>query len=126
MKTQKALRLTLLTTCTAVAASLVAAPSMAELNQECLFTGEIVQKQADTPLQIRFTGIDDGENARCRAKRRGARSKVQFKATKEIQALPEGSQVLYRYQELVDGDSAWELISTEAPENKSRRLFSPI
>ena len=126
MKTQKALRLTLLTTCTAVAASLVAAPSMAELNQECLFTGEIVHKQADTPLQIRFTGIDDGENARCRAKRRGARSKVQFKATKEIQALPEGSQVLYRYQELVDGDSAWELISTEAPENKSRRLFSPI
>ena len=126
MKTQKALRLTLLTTCTAVAASLVAAPSMAELNQECLFTGEIVQKQADTPLQIRFTGIDDGENARCRAKRRGARSKVQFKATKEIQALPEGSQVLYRYQELVDGDSAWDLISTEAPENKSRRLFSPI
>jgi hypothetical protein len=126
MKTQKALRLTLLTTCTAVAASLVAAPSMAELNQECLFTGEIVQKQADTPLQIRFTGIEDGENARCRAKRRGARSKVQFKATKEIQALPEGSQVLYRYQELVDGDSAWDLISTEAPENKSRRLFSPI
>ena len=126
MKAQKALRLTLLTTCTAVAASLVAAPSMAELNQECLFTGEIVQKQADTPLQIRFTGIEDGENARCRAKRRGARSKVQFKATKEIQALPEGSQVLYRYQELVDGDSAWELISTEAPENKSRRLFSPI
>ena len=126
MKTQKALRLTLLTTCTAMAASLVAAPSMAELNQECLFTGEIVQKQADTPLQIRFTGIEDGENARCRAKRRGARSKVQFKATTEIQALPEGSQVLYRYQELVDGDSAWELISTEAPENKSRRLFSPI
>ena len=126
MKTQKALRLTLLTTCTAMAASLVAAPSMAELNQECLFTGEIVQKQADTPLQIRFTGIEDGENARCRAKRRGARSKVQFKATKEIQALPEGSQVLYRYQELVDGDSAWELISTKAPENKSRRLFSPI
>lgn len=126
MTTQKALRLTLLTTCTSVAASLVAAPSMAELNQECLFTGEIVQKQADAPLQIRFTGIDDGENARCRAKRRGARSKVQFKATEEIQALPEGSQVLYRYQELVDGASEWELISTSAPENKSRRLFSPI
>ena len=126
MTTQKALRLTLLTTCTSVAASLFAAPSMAELNQECLFTGEIVQKQADAPLQIRFTGIDDGENARCRAKRRGARSKVQFKATEEIQALPEGSQVLYRYQELVDGASEWELISTSAPENKSRRLFSPI
>ena len=126
MKTNKALLSTLLTTCTAVAASLIAAPSMAEFNQECLFTGEIVQKQADTPPQIRFTGIDDGENARCRAKRRGARSRVQFKATKEIQALPEGSQVLYRYQELVDGDSTWELISTKAPDNKSRRLFSPM
>ena len=115
MKTQKALRLTLLTTCTAVAASLIAAPSMAELNQECLFTGEIVQKQADTPLQIRFTGIDDGENARCRAKRRGARSKVQCKADGEIQSLPEGSEVLYRYQELKDGDTTWELLSAKTP-----------
>ena len=115
MKTQKALRLTLLTTCTAVAASLVAAPSMAELNQECLFTGEIVQKQADTPLQIRFTGIDDGENARCRAKRRGARSKVQFKANGDIHSLPEGSKVLYRYQELKDGDPTWELLSAKTP-----------
>lgn len=126
MKNKKALRSTLIAVGTAMAASLIAGPTMAELNQECLFTGEIVQKQADTPLQIRFTGINDGENARCRAKRRGARSKVQFKATEEIQALPEGSQVLYRYQELVDGDSAWELISTKAPDNKSRRLFSPI
>ena len=115
MKTEKALRLTLLTTCTAVTASLVAAPSVAELNQECLFTGEIVQKQADTPLQIRFTGIDDGENARCRAKRRGARSKVQFNANGEIQSLPEGSEVLYRYQELKDGDTTWELLSAKTP-----------
>ena len=36
---------------TAMAASLIAAPTMAELNQECLFTGEIVQKQADTPFR---------------------------------------------------------------------------
>lgn len=115
MKTQKALRLTLLTTCTAVAASLVAAPSMAELNQECLFTGEIVQKQADTLLQIRFTDIDHGENARCLSKRRGSRSKVQFKASDDIQALPEGSEVLYRYQELKDGDTTWELLSAKTP-----------
>jgi len=115
MKNKKALCSTLIAACTAVAASLITAPTMAELNQECLFTGEIVQKQADTPLQIRFTGIDDGENARCRAKRRGARSKVQFKASEDIQSLPEGSEVLYRYQELKDGDSTWELLSAKTP-----------
>ena len=115
MKNKKALRSTLIAACTTMAASLIAAPTMAELNQECLFTGEIVQKQADTPLQIRFTGIDDGENARCRAKRRGARSKVQFKAAEDIQSLPEGSEVLYRYQELKDGNSTWELLSAKTP-----------
>ena len=115
MKNKKALRSTLIVAGTVMAASLVAAPTMAELNQECLFTGEILQKQADTPLQIRFTGIDDGENARCRAKRRGSRSKVQFKASDDIQALPEGSEVLYRYQELKDGDTTWELLSAKTP-----------
>ena len=115
MKNNKALRSTLIAAVTTMAASLIAAPTMAELNQECLFTGEIVQKQADTPLQIRFTGIDDGENARCRAKRRGSRSKVQFKASDDIQALPAGSEVLYRYQQLKDGDVRWELVSAQAP-----------
>lgn len=115
MKNKKALRSTLIAAGTAMAASLIAGPTMAELNQECLFTGEIVQKQADTPLQIRFTGINDGESARCRAKHRGVRSKVQFKASAEIQSLPEGSEVLYRYQELKDGDTTWELLSARTP-----------
>tara|TARA_E500000331_G_scaffold182031_1_gene175410 strand:+ start:185 stop:454 length:270 start_codon:yes stop_codon:yes gene_type:complete len=88
---------------------------MAEINQECLFTGEITQNASDSPLQIRFTSINDGENARCHAKRRGSRSKVQFKATGDIQSLPEGSEVLYRYQELKDGDSSWELVSAKTP-----------
>ena len=88
---------------------------MAELKEECLFKGEILQKQADTPLQIRFTVINDGENARCRAKRRGARSTIQFKASPDIQALPAGSEVLYRYQQLKDGDVRWELVSAQAP-----------
>jgi hypothetical protein len=92
-------------------ASLTATPSMAEINQECLFTGEITQKQTDSPMQIRFTGMADGENARCYAKRRGSRSKIQFKASGDIQSLPEGSAVLYRYQEWKDGGSTWELIS---------------
>jgi len=96
-------------------ASLISAPSLAELNQECLFTGEITQNASDSPLQIRFTSINDGENARCHAKRRGSRSKVQFKATGDIQSLPEGSEVLYRYQELKDGDSSWELVSAKTP-----------
>ena len=101
--------------CTALAASLISVPSMAEINQECLFAGEITQKASDSPLQIRFTSINDGENARCHAKRRGARSKVQFKATGDIQSLPEGSEVLYRYQELKDGGSSWELLSAKTP-----------
>ena len=88
---------------------------MAEINQECLFAGEITQKASDSPLQIRFTSINDGENARCHAKRRGSRSKVQFKATGDIQSLPEGSEVLYRYQELKDGGSSWELLSAKTP-----------
>ena len=115
MKNKNGLRSTLTAACAVLAANLVSAPAMAELNQESLFAGEIVQKQADTPLQIRFTGIDDGENARCRAKRRGARSKVQFKASEDIQSLPEGSEVLYRYQELKDGDTTWELLSAKTP-----------
>lgn len=115
MKNKKALRSTLIAAGTAMAASLIAGPTMAELNQECLFTGEIVQKQADTPVQIRFTGINDGESARCRAKHRGVRSKVQFKASAEIQSLPEGSEVLYRYLELKDGDTTWELLSARTP-----------
>ena len=79
MKTQRALRLTLLTTCTAVVASLIAAPSMAELNQECLLPARSF-KNRPTP-HCKFGSLhDDVENARCRAKCRGARSKVQFKA----------------------------------------------
>ena len=77
--------------------------------------GRNYQNASDSPLQIRFTSINDGENARCHAKRRGARSKVQFKATGDIQALPEGSEVLYRYPELKDGDSSWELVSAKTP-----------
>jgi len=115
MKNKKALRSSLIATGAAMAASLIAGPTMAELNQECLFTGEIVQKQADTLLQIRFTDIDHGENARCLSKRRGSRSKVQFKASDDIQTLPEGSEVLYRYQELKDGDTTWELLSAKTP-----------
>ncbi len=113
MKKNKSLSLA--AACTALAASLISGPSMAEINQECLFTGEITQNASDSPLQIRFTSISDGENARCHAKRRGARSKVQFKATGDIQSLPEGSEVLYRYQELKDGDSSWELLSAKTP-----------
>ena len=100
---------------TALAASLISAPSMAEINQECLFTGEITQNASGSPLQIRFTSINDGENARCHAKRRGTRSKVQFKGTGDIQSLPKGSEVLYRYQERKDGDSSWELLSAKTP-----------
>ena len=51
MKNKRALRSTLIAAGTVMAASLVAAPTMAELNQECLFTGEILQKQADTPFK---------------------------------------------------------------------------
>lgn len=115
MSNSKTKHLLRLSAFSALVASSVAIPAMAELKEECLFKGEILQKQADTPLQIRFTGIDDGENARCRAKRRGSRSKVQFKASDDIQALPEGSEVLYRYQELKDGDTTWELLSAKTP-----------
>ncbi len=111
MKNKKALHIGLF----AALSAIVAAPSMAELRQECLFTGEVLQKQADAPIQIRFTGINDGENARCKAKGRGARSTVQFKATPDVQSLPEGSEVLYRYQQRKDGDDTWELVSTRVP-----------
>ena len=114
MKNKTRLSLTV-AACTALAASLMSAPSTAEINQECLFAGEITQNASDSPLQIRFTSIENGENARCHAKRRGSRSKVQFRATGDIQSLPEGSEVLYRYQELKDGDSSWELISAKTP-----------
>ena len=69
MKNKKALHIGLF----AALSAIVAAPSMAELRQECLFTGEVLQKQADAPIQIRFTGINDGENARCKAKGEGLR-----------------------------------------------------
>ena len=114
MKKKTSLSLTA-AACTALAASLISVPSMAEINQDCLFAGEITQNASDSPLQIRFTSINDGENARCHAKRRGSRSKVQFKATGDIQSLPEGSEVLYRYQELKDGGSSWELLSAKTP-----------
>lgn len=114
MKNKTRLSLTV-AACTALAASLMSAPSTAEINQECLFAGEITQNASDSPLQIRFTSIENGENARCHAKRRGSRSKVQFRATGDIQSLPEGSEVLYRYQELKDGDSSWELVSAKTP-----------
>ena len=67
MSNSKTKHLLRLSAFSALVASSVAIPAMAELKEECLFKGEILQKQADTPLQIRFTGIDDGENARCRA-----------------------------------------------------------
>ena len=114
MKNKTRLSLTV-AACTALAASLMSAPSTAEINQECLVAGEITQNASDSPLQIRFTSIENGENARCHAKRRGSRSKVQFRATGDIQSLPEGSEVLYRYQELKDGDSSWELVSAKTP-----------
>jgi hypothetical protein len=44
-----------------------------------------------------------------------SRSRVQFKADGEINLLPEGSEVLYRYQELVDGDTSWELVAVKTP-----------
>ena len=110
MKSTRLINL-IFSTILAFTASLLAMPSVAEISQECLFTGEITQKQADSSMQIRFTGMADGENARCHAKRRGSRSKIQFKASGEIQSLPEGSAVLYRYQEAKDGAASWELIS---------------
>lgn len=115
MKNKKALRSTLIAAVTSMAASLIAAPTMAELNQECLFSGQIKQRASDSPLRIRFTSVTDGENARCHAKTRGARSKVQFKATGDLQSLPEGSEVLYRYQERKDGRRSWELMSAKTP-----------
>ncbi len=81
----------------------------------CLFSGQIKQRASDSPLRIRFTSVTDGENARCHAKTRGARSKVQFKATGDLQSLPEGSEVLYRYQERKDGRRSWELMSAKTP-----------
>jgi hypothetical protein len=39
MENKKALRSTLIAAITSMAASLIAAPTMAELNQECLFFG---------------------------------------------------------------------------------------
>ena len=38
--------------CTALAASLISVPSMAEINQECLFTGEITQNASDSPRRF--------------------------------------------------------------------------
>ena len=101
--------------CTALAASLISAPSTAEINQECLFAGEITQNASDSPLQSRFTSIDDGENARCHATLCGSRAKVQFQTTLHLQSLPEVSEVLYRYQERKDGHSSWELVSAKSP-----------
>ena len=101
--------------CGALTMAFIANPAAAELSQECLFSGEITQVASDSPMQIRFTRINHGENARCLQKRRGSRSRVQFKAAGEINLLPEGSEVLYRYQELVDGGTSWELVSVKTP-----------
>ena len=101
--------------CGALTMAFMATPAAAELSQECLYSGEITQVASDSPMQIRFTRINHGENARCLEKRRGSRSRVQFKATGDINLLPEGSEVLYRYQELVDGDTSWELVSVKTP-----------
>ena len=115
MNNSKTKHLLSLSALAALVASSVTMPTMADVKEECLFRGEILQQQADTPLQIRFTGISDGENARCRATRRGARSTIQFKASPDIQALPKGTEVLYRYQQLEGGDVRWELVSARTP-----------
>lgn len=101
--------------CGALTMAFMATPAAAELSQECLFSGEVTQVASDSPMQIRFTRINHGESARCLEKRRGSRSRVQFKAAGEINLLPQGSEVLYRYQERVDGDTSWELVSVKTP-----------
>ena len=101
----------------------------AELSQECLFSGEITQVASDSPIQIRFTRINHGRtHAACKSAG-GSRSRVQFKAASEINLLPEGSEVLYRYQELVDGGTSWELVSVKTPSDSiflTNHLKNPL
>lgn len=97
---------------------LASGAAVAEVTQECVFTGRVNNTAQDgdrNQVKVTFHSAERGKNAPCRATRSGTRARVQFKAdpSDRLHTLTDGSQVKYRYQRR-DGKDQWELLQAKS------------
>jgi|SaaInl74LU_5_DNA_1037368.scaffolds.fasta_scaffold29234_1 hypothetical protein len=97
-----------------ISTALISGAAMAEVSQECILDGRVSHKESTqdaTKVRLTFNSIEHGEQARCRSMGRSAKARIQFKAkaSDNLDKLPHGSEVRYRYVEQ-DGQAQWELL----------------
>ena len=100
------------------------ATALAEVQEECIVTAEVARdSNKPSTIQLRFTQLDHGDQARCRAKgRRGGLGRLQFAmpAGDTLTQLDPGTEVHYRYQ-MRQGEPYWyRLDSTELQVTRNR------
>ncbi len=98
--------------------------AMADVQEECIVTAKVARDGAmPNTIQLRFTQLDHGDQARCRAKgRRGGLGRLQFAmpAGDTLAQLDHGTEVHYRYQ-MRHGEAHWyRLDSTELQVTRNR------
>jgi hypothetical protein len=76
-------------------------------------TGEVRNSGGSTDVRVTFKDVKRGEKAPCRLARGNSRARVEFKAKPEdqLESLPTGTAVQYRYQRR-NGKDQWDLVNT--------------
>lgn len=87
--------------------------AFAEVTQDCIFTGEVRSHNSSGDVRVKFNDVKRGEKAPCRLTRGNSRARVEFKAKPEdqLERLPTGTAVQYRYQRR-NGEDQWYLVNT--------------
>jgi hypothetical protein len=87
--------------------------AFAEVTQDCIFTGEVRNNASSGDVRVKFKDVKRGEKAPCRLARGNSRARVEFKAKPEdqLENLPTGTAVQYRYQRR-NGKDQWDLVNT--------------
>jgi len=87
--------------------------AFAEVTQDCILTGQVHSSGSSGDIRVKFNDVKRGEKAPCRLTRGNSRARVEFKAKPEdqLESLPTGTAVQYRYQRR-NGKDQWDLVNT--------------
>ena len=91
--------------------------AIAEVTQDCVLTGEVQSTTTSGnrgEVRVKFNDAERGAQAPCSMSRSNTRARVQFKARPEdqLQSMPDGSKVKYRYQRR-NGEDQWQLLEKQ-------------
>ena len=94
---------------------LVSTSTWAEVTQDCIFTGQVKNSANPSEVRVKFNDVQAGGSAPCRLMRGNSRARVEFKAKPDddLQSLPTGTAVQYRYQRR-NGQDLWQRVDTRA------------